>query len=115
MRCIGCLSPIMINTEMEWMNENIEDTQTILSTCAMGSAISLAYQYVERKRPGRVNCGYDEAGEKEHVNGNGVEKVSEDIQGGRLDCMIHVVPPPDPVHLPDKLTRWWNDDGSAAG
>ncbi|WNM62628.1 hypothetical protein [Candidatus Nitrospira neomarina] len=44
-----------------------------------------------------------------------LKKVSEDIQGGRLDCMIHVVPPPDSVHLPDTLTRWWNGDVSAAG
>lgn len=68
------MSPITINTEREWMNENIEDLNTILSTCAIGSAISLAYQYVERKRQGRVNCGYDEAGEKDRVNGNGVDK-----------------------------------------
>lgn len=74
MRCIGCMSPLTIITEMEWMNENIEDTNTILSSCAMGPAISLAYQFVERKRQDRVTCGYDEAGEKEHVNGNGVEK-----------------------------------------
>lgn len=46
---------------------------TPFSLRAMGSAISLAYQYVERKRQGRVYCGYGEPGEKEHVNGNGVE------------------------------------------
>ncbi|MGP0593694.1 hypothetical protein ACTRXD_14315 [Nitrospira sp. T9] len=56
------------------MKETIEDITTILSTCAMGSAISLAYQYVERKRQGRVNGGYDQAREKEHVNGTGVDK-----------------------------------------
>lgn len=42
-------------------------------------------------------------------------KVSEDIQGESLDCMIHVVPPPDPVHLPDQWIPWWNNGSSAAG
>ena len=33
------------------INENIEDTNTILPRRAMGATIYLAYEYVERKMP----------------------------------------------------------------
>lgn len=56
------------------MNENIEDTNTTLPKRVMGEAIYLACEFVERKRQDRFYGGYDEAGEKKGVIGNGVDK-----------------------------------------
>lgn len=53
------MSPILIKTEMDGMDENIEEAHTILAKRAMAAAISLAREYVERKRQERVYFGYD--------------------------------------------------------